>query len=363
MWPGFLGAGAGGGAAAAGAAGFNPWLAGGMMLGGAALGGLGSLGSTPGRDARAAQGLYNSKTAEGMNRLGMLYFGPGRFMDFLGGTNTWEHQRWPESLEGALAAGKKPEGVEDAEWSRLQGLKRQWDNMQRFTQQMGGPILGQLQGLTGQAQQGIDQYLGGLSARNDAGQRRDEGLYHAPMTALGQLPAMASAYGSEREGVIRRDASKMQNDLDARTRAMLTASGFGGTTEAMQMAGNARTAQEAMQTSLADLADRKLGAQMGAAQAVGAAGMQRADALSRLGFQRDLLATDAQRGAVDQRFNYGMLPLQSTLGVLQGGVMNPWLGQSTSQFIPQGPSGLSQFGGQMGGNLFGLGMLNLLRNN
>lgn len=365
-----------------------PFITGAAILGGAAIGAGGSMlgGAAQNRQGRLARDQYAARTQEGMNRAGMLYFGPGSFMDLLGGTEVdYGGSFRPEALEGALKAGKRPEGMDDAEWGRVQGLYRQWQQMQKMVDAQGGPFSDQIKRFSDQAVSGVDDAYNRVLDRNRAGMAEARGLYQQPISsfqnaapgilaAAGQQSALAGKYGAEREGVIRRDAGKMNANLDAQTRAMMTASGFGGTPEAMQMAGNARQTQDAMQTSLADLADRKLGAQMQGAQAYqgalqGNAGMlaglqgQQADALSRLSLQRNMLAGDADQSRVGQRFGYQVQPMQSTMGLLQSSVMNPHLGQNTSQFYPgqTGTSSLGQFGSQLGGSLFGMGMLDLMR--
>ena len=378
------------GAASGAAAGsmFGPW---GMALG-AGLGAVGSIigGQQQARAGRQARDLWKSQGQEGMNRLGMMYFGPDQMMNLMAGTNVdYGGKFWPAALEGKLSDMEKPDGMDDTQWeaekSRLQGLADDWKRMKSFVDSQGGPINEQLRGFSEQAVQGVDDAYGRVLDRNKGAMARDTQLFQEPinsfqnatpgiLAAAGQQSALAGAFGAEREGVIRRDADKMGRNLDARTRALMTASGFGGTIEAMQMAGNARNAQESMQSSLADLAGQKLGAQMQGAQAYqsalqGTAGTlaglqgQKASSISRLGLQRNLMANNADQSRVSQKFNFQMQPLQSSMGILQSSVMNPFLRSNTSQFYPgQTATGaLGQFGSQMGGSLFGMGMLDMMR--
>ena len=323
------------------------------------LSGLGALGSMAGgfmgaqsqnRAAREARDQYNARTAEGMNRLGMMFFGPDDFMSYLSGTavDSGTGRMYPASLEGALAGNQKPADMNDQEWQRLQGLYGDYQRMQGFVNRMGGPILQQLRGFGGQAQGMFDQAMRGY----DADTARLSGLAG---TMLGQRDraaegVMASAregvgiagrYGAGREDQIRRDTAKYQSNLNDQTSALMAAKGFGGTLEANQRAGNARSAQETMNDAITSLresqTDRMLGAQA-ALTGTQANMMSGRDAITQamLGneYGRAGQRTAYDIGNLDSQMAYKMMPVQSILGIMQGSVMNPWLGQNTSQYYP-----------------------------
>jgi hypothetical protein len=335
----------------------------------AGLGGLASMaggflgGQSQNRAARQAMDTYGARTSEGMNRLGMAFFGPSSFMDLLAGTEVdYGGGFRPEALEGAIKAGKRPEGMDDAQWERIQGLYGQWQQMQGFTDRMGGPVLDQLRGLGGQAQGMYDTTMG----RYDADTARLSGIGQAMLgqrdrAAEGVMAnaregvGIAARYGQGREAQIRRDAGKAQNDLNDQTSALMAAKGFGGTLEANQRGANARGTQEAMQDAITRLregqTDRMLAAQSGVT------GTQAGLMSGRDAIQQAMLGNEYGRagqrtaydvGNINSQMGYRMMPVQSILGVMQGSVMNPWLNQNTSQYYP----GASPIGTalQTGGN-------------
>ena len=337
------------------------------------LSGLGALASMGGgfmgaqsqnRAAREARDQYNARTGEGMNRLGMMFFGPGNFIDYLSGTaiDSGTGRLYPASLEGALAGNQKPADMNDQEWQRLQGLYGDWNRMNSFVNSAGGPVLDQLRGFGGQAQGMFDQAMRGYDtdtarlsglAGTMLGQRdrAAEGVMASAREGVG----IAGRYGAGREDQIRRDTAKYQSNLNDQTSALMAAKGFGGTLEANQRAGNARSAQETMNDAITSLresqTDRMLGAQS-ALTGTQANMMSGRDAITQamLGneYGRAGQRTAYQMGNIDSQMGYRMMPAQSILGVMQGSVMNPWLNQNTSQYYP----GASPIGTalQSGGN-------------
>lgn len=339
----------------------------GLLGGGAALSSLGGLfgASSANRAGRKARDWYDMRTGEGMGRLGSLFYG---------------YDPWSALLSGTSAASTPEQRAEAA---------------RRFEQMIGGPIFQQLQRfgprydqMQGAAMGRFDEQSAGVSemARQALGDRM--GAYRqgtdalmsafdrgAEATAgLGRgLSALAGQWGAGREGIIRRDAGRLRDDLDARTRAQMTASGFGGTLEANQLAANARQAGELEQDALQRLSesqvDRRLGALgtqtalsqalLGQRTGLGAGlfgqAQQAADTMTSQELQ-NRYARLGQRagydfGSIGPRLGYEAAPLQAALGVQQGGVMNPWLGQSTSQFYP-GASGAGNVLGSLGNAAF-----------
>lgn len=322
------------------------------------LSGLGALASMGGgflgaqsqnRAARQAMDTYGARTQEGMNRLGSIFFGPWSFKDYLAGTNVdYGGNFWPASLEGALAGGTRPEGMSDEQWNQLQALYGDWNRNKQFVDSIGGPVLNQLRGFGGQAQGMYDNVMRGYDADtkrlSDLGatmlgqrDRAAEGVMANAREAVG----IAGRYGQGREAQIRRDTAKYQSNLNDQTSALMAAKGFGGTLEANQRAGNARSAQETMNDAITSLresqTDRMLGAQA-ALTGTQANMMSGRDAITQamLGneYGRAGQRTAYDVGNINSQMGYRMMPVQSILGVMQGSVMNPWLNQNTSQYFP-----------------------------
>lgn len=335
----------------------------------AGLGGLASMaggflgGQSANRAGRQARDQYGSRTMEGMNRLGMTFFGPSSFMDLLAGTDVdYGGNFRPEALEGAIKAGTRPEGMSDDEWQRIQGLYDQWQQMRGFVDRMGGPVLDQIRGYGDQAQGLYDTAMG----RYDADTARLGGIGQAMlgrrdrdaesvMANAREAVGIAGRYGQGREAQIRRDTDKYRANLDDQTSALMAAKGFGGTLEGNQRAANARSAQETMNDAITSLresqTDRMLGAQ------AGLTGTQAGLLSGRDAIQQAMLGNEYGRagqrtaydiGNINSQMGYRMMPAQSILGVMQGSVMNPWLNQNTSQYYP----GASPIGTalQTGGN-------------
>lgn len=327
-------------------------LGGSLAAGGGLLSGLGGAfgAGAQNRAARQARDQYAARTQEGMNRLGMAFFGPSNFMDYLSGTavDSGSGRLYPASLEGALAGGQKPGDISEQEWQRLQGLYGDWNRMRGFVDRTGGPVLNQLQGFGADAQGLYDKAIGGFDAdtnrlsalgRSMLGER-DRAASAVTDLARGNV-GIAREWGRGRESQIRRDSAKYRDDLNDQSSALLASRGFGGTMEANQLAANSRSAQEMQDDALTRLGegvtDRRMAAQ-GALAGTQASLLGGRDAIQQAMLGNEY-ARSGQRTAYDignanSQMGYRMMPAQSILSVMQGSVMNPWLNHNTSQYYP-----------------------------
>lgn len=248
--------------------------------------------------------------------------------------------------------------------------------IQSLMQPTSGSILGRMGSLTNEigARQNADlgRFDSGASwldqqyrdARNALGSsvNRNNGL------ALG-AESLAGSTGIGRERMIRRDAARDLSNLDARSQAALSASGFGNSTAVGNaMTNNARVTGEARDNAIQNATDSRLGAQLAArSQRIGV-GERGANAL----YGADVTGANAATARESQRLGLTqaqlaneqalrLMPLQTELGIQQGGVFNP--GNSTAQYYPGasgGANALSSFGNTAtagGGLLAALGRL------
>ena len=381
-----------------------------MMAGGGLLSGLGSMmgGASQGRAGRQARDYYGARTQEGMNRLGMLYYGPGNFTDYLAGTNVdYGGNFWPKALEGAMASGVKPDGMSDQEWQRIQSLKGDWDRMNSFVQGQGGPLIDQLRGLGTTAQTGGNSILSGYdqatkALMDQAGgiQSQARQMYQrntGTLSGLGQqgwgnamalsqgAENMAANYGQGARDVINSDFDKNQRNIADVMMAQLRSSGLASSTAGSGALSRALTQNEAERARANNdlsmgIADRVLaargqtvGVQQNATNSMlGTLGQQfrqeQAAMPDLAGSQLSLLAqryggqTGLQQNNLAQQLQYQMLPIQATMGVEQSSVMNPWLGQNTSSYYP-GNTGAGQAVGGFGNALASFGGYQYGQNN
>lgn len=162
----------------------------------------------------------------------------------------------------------------------------------------------------------------------------------------------AANFGKQEGERIRRDSGEALQSANREALARLAASGLADSTlVGNQYLENSRVLNNNMQDQLGALGDRQIGLQTGLAQ----------NALN-MDSQRSGLGTQLRMGLDEQLFARRQQPLNTRLSVLQGGVMNPWLGQNTSQYFP-GTSGSAAasatFGnalGAVGGQMMGYGM-------
>lgn len=359
--------------------GFGMMAAGGLMSGlGGLLGGIGK-----GRAGRQARDFYNSQTQEGQNMLGMMMYGADDWINYLGGSNTFQGQMWPEALEGKLSDMQKPDGMSDQEWAaekqRLQGLKDQWDAAKGMIDRQGGPLIDQLRGLGDRASQGnrwlLDQYNQGtdkIMAQNSGLANQMGQLFGRNTQQLSGIATgaenIAKQYGQGALDIADQDFNRSGKNIADQTMAMLRASGMASTTA------GAGALSRAMAQNEQERARAKTGIQMGTTDRVlGARGQrlgvmgqqygQQQGIMNQIGGQgvnllANRLAGQAQLERTNQGVNLNMaqLPINTILGVQQGSVMNPWIGQNTAQYYPgNATTGLGNAFGGMGNALAGFG--------
>lgn len=328
------------GGAGAGAAMFNPAMLG-LMGGGMALGGIGSLvGSRDqNRAARQARDWQDRRTGEGMNRFAFGTLGPSAMDLFQAGN----FDTSPSDRNAALS---------------------------RFQDAMGGSILDQqraLAGNIGQQQEAnlaaFDAGSGGLGAFsnqiNRGAARRTQNIDRLAAGAEG----MFADFANRRTGEIREDAERARANADGAAMAALAGfgAGGGGTLRAQALAGNARESNRNAQRAITDVRGQE--AAYGAQARNARAGL----AAQRSAAEEQLLAQQfgvgaARQGSRDQLLDrnlyalagFNEAPMQTQMQALGSQQMNPWLGGSTSQFYP-GASGLAQAAGGAGTAMSGLG--------
>ncbi|MCW5776393.1 MAG: hypothetical protein KIS87_08155 [Phycisphaeraceae bacterium] len=334
--------------------------------------GLGSLGSTVGsalggssanRAGRKARDWYDTRTGEGAERLSSMFFGPGT-------------------------------GYMDRPWSEEQ--------QRAFMERIGGPIFEQLRGLAGESRErgrGMEDLASsafpfidrrGIEDRQAmergyaglGGNVRDffRGARGMADQAFMRPEATARQFGREQEGVLRGDYAERLKDADQAAKASMAGLGA-NTLVGNQLAGNRRVLGRELDRGLADVAGmraqmlgqaqtNRAGAQQGLlAQegsilpALGQAGLASSERMREGGTQRQmqqvLSLLALMEGNLGRDLGMSGDPLRTALNVGQGGVMNPWLGQPTTQFYPgysAAGTGLAGIGGSMAGlGAYGLG--------
>lgn len=174
---------------------------------------------------------------------------------------------------------------------------------------------------------------------------------------LGQGDAQlqeARMYGRDRQALAQQDADRMAKQLNAATKARMQASGLGGgTTEAQQLQGNTMNIYDALQRQRAAIGDQALQLSQGVRSQN--LGMQN---------QRSLQGSAMDMNLLQRSQELRQQPLQTEMGLLTGNIMNPYLGQNTTQYFP----GVSASGAAMSslGNSFsaagGMGLGYLMQN-
>ncbi len=357
----------------------------GLMLGGSLLSGLGGLmgGIGRGRAGRQARDWYNSQTSSGMNRLGMLMYGPDAWINYLGGTYEHQGQLWPAALEGKLADMTKPADMTDEQWAaeqdRLGKLADQWRAMQGFVNAQGGPIIGQLRGLRDTARQGshyiLNQYDQGtnrlLGASGQLASQMSQ-LFGRNTQQLSGLATgaenMAKQYGQGMLDIADQDFNRSAKSIGDQTMAMLRASGLASSTAgagalSRALAQNEQERARAKTNIQAATTDRVLGARSQRLGMLGQQFGQQQGIMNQIGGSEvSMLAnrlagrTGLMRQNQQLDLNLAQLPINTMLGVTQGSVMNPWLGQNTSQYYPGNAAmGLSSAFGSIGNAMSGFG--------
>ncbi len=355
-----------------------------LLGGSAALSGAGSIlgGQSANRAARQARDWYDKRTDNAAASLNNLFWGNDRYNDLRLASEMYGNLTSPE--EQAAAAGRFNASTGGSLYDLYAGIapaaaSAQTAAMGRFDASTAG--LADLYG-------GL---AGNLNARMKAGSDATLASYDrgaAGVTTNAQKGlAELSGFGRDREAIIRRDAGKLRDELDAQTRSQLAAAGFGGTTiAANQTASNARQAAEVEQNQLADLGEfttlqkvdqRNRLSDLGERLFTNRAGLQAGLFQSAIGQAERLGTQGAQTAAglasqragydfaaIDRQAQLSQLPLAAALGVQTSAVANPWLGQNTSAFYP-GVSGVGTAAssiGNLGASIAGMSLMDLWSN-
>lgn len=276
--------------ALAGGSGFGNYMLPGMLLGGAALSGLGSYfgAQSANRNARRYQDEQAREQSIQRNRAGGAYFGSA----------PWQ------SLMTA--------GVED--FNNPGGSARGAAAWDAFNQSTGGPLYGQYNRLaadvaqggadvsrgyyadTGRLRQLANDNIGTVGRAYSGGMAGVLGEYDA---GARDLTARVDEFGRGQESRIRRDAGRDLRSVNDQTRTALAAAGMGKSTAiGNQLAGNARRVNERRDDALMDLADSQIDRQVG---------LRRGMLSERTGY-----SADAQRRGADalERGLSGLLAME-----------------------------------------------------
>lgn len=341
-----------------------------LLMGGQAIGGLAGLmqGASTNRAARQARDRYAQETSTAGNRLGSMVYGG----------DLWDSV-WRSGIAG-------PDQQKYAD---------------QYAAGIGGPLYKQMQDLIGAAgsTKALDTFNADASAlqggnqaamlqalgAHDAGSadlwRMFSGGANAGLGAYDQgaagLTKMLERSGVDRGRIIRQDAAKQLRQTNDASLAALQAGGLGNSTlRANSIAGNARSVGEQQDRALTDLNDMVTNQKVGLGRSLLSerSGLQKgyfdqsAAALTDRANSRDATYQDFLK----QALNYQFANMGTRAGLTQGqedrvsgakqnyinflnsiqsgGVMNPWLGQNTSQYYP-GASGaasaLNSFGSGM----------------
>lgn len=158
---------------------------------------------------------------------------------------------------------------------------------------------------------------------------------------------LAAAYGRNRDAIIRQDSADSLSRANGLAAGRLAASGIlNSTIGASQFNNIERQNQQEMQRSLQNAADSSIDRQIAANDA-------------QVGREYGRGAVRAQLGQnnIQSRYQMRSAPLSVALQAMQSNIMNPWLGQSTSQYYP-GVSGLGSALNGVGNTLGLLGAQN-----
>lgn len=276
-------------------------------LGGAASAIGGMLGAQSGnRAARKARDFYNQQTGYGVNR-------------------NWN------ALYGAAGGGRA--GL-DAFSTGAGGLPTP----------SGNSLLGQQSRIADLYRYGANQIRGNFE-RGSAGVNN---LYKGS-------EGLAQQYGRGGEALIDQESARQLKATNQQNAARLASMGFGNSTAAANQASQAAidTTRAANEQKLA-LRNQALQAQLGVR------GQQAGAMQQTVGRQADLygnLLTNQQ--------GYNQQPIQTQLSMLNSNVMNPWLGQNTTQYYPGysgAGTGLANAGNALG-TYAGYGMTSNLYGN
>lgn len=328
---------------------------------------------------RDAMNLYDTRTGEGQARLAAALYGAGpQYEAYLrtlnpslvgtpsvsGGLTDDQRQQLTRINQRIAELGgpgvvRSRTGQQNPE---LQSLIQQRDTLNGLADgqpgEAGSLNLDALRAYAG-SQPGLLAQLQGISQQYQQG---GQGILRGFDTQAANLSQQADAIGREAQGYgaqERRDininADRTLQGLNRQTLGRLASSGLGDSTlMSSAMAGNTRSVNEGRATSLGNLNDRQINLLTGLRQ--GALGV-------RTGLMQQ--RTGLQTGLLDQGYQAQLAPINTQLAALQGGVMNPWLGQNTTQYFPgvsPGGSALSSIGNTLsaaGGTALGYGLQSL----
>lgn len=290
--------------------------------GGAALSaGAGAMSSSGSRSAaNESKDLYGNNANQGVLNLGHLLYGNGF------GTNyQWGQYggSWGGGAGGGNIGTSGPSTLNHGgmdKWTIHSDFPRDAQGNITYS---GGSLLGQLQGISGQAQ--------GRNAATQAGYNTDTGR----LSGLAQgAEGMARQWGQGQGDMIRGDFGRQLASTNRQTQASLSASGFGNSTlGANQMSQNATANSREQSRALQELANQQI--QQQEAARTQRLNVEGARASGRTGLEQSITG---QNAALQRA------PLDVQLQAQMSSIMNPWLNQNASSYTAANNGGANALG-------------------
>lgn len=280
------------------------------IIGGAALsaGGGAMAASGQNRAGRAAQGFSDMRTMQGQQRL----------LDALYGGNVGS--KVIRYVPGVGYVYTQPDGTIQPGGATFGTLTPTSDSILGRQQAMAELYSQRAKGIEGQFEQG--------AAGLDDLYRQSEGL--------------AAQYGAGGEKLIDQETERQLTGANRRAKAQLTAAGFGNSTAVSN-----QQSQNAINAARGS-AEAKLGLRGEAlSRRLGVRGQRAGATQQNLGRRADLYTS-----LLGNEMNFRQLPVQTEYAAATSPIMNPWVGQNTTQFYPGASAGGTAL--TTGGNALGL---------
>lgn len=295
--------------------------AGGGLLAGGIGGGLSALGGVLGAGAQRtatnqARDMYLQNAIEGKRQLGSLLYGDGYWSGFAADPNARQYGLYhPESPVTSIVQHRPDQPSANSILGRQTALGDLYENRSR-----------------------------GIQSDFDAGAANLRGLY-------ANSEGLASQFGQGGEALIDQDSARSLKAANRVAGADLASRGFGNSTML------ATVKSQNQMNSAREGAKAKLGLRQQALDRIlGVRGQRAASDNTNLGRRADL-----QNSSLNNLMLYRQQPIQTELNAQMSNVMNPLLGQNTSQYfsgVSPGGTALTTAGnalGTAGGYMMGRG--------
>lgn len=358
-------------------------LAAAAIAGGLITGGVGSYlqGRAANKAGKDARDFYSQQTGAGASRYLSSFLGPQGALDYfsmsqgpqLSAARQQEIAQLQEQIQGMQSALTQRRGGDggggilgrprsgsraypdtSAEIAKLQQRLAEvtqagWEEAhqqygqseQGYLDKIGGPLFDQYRAISDTGLQQIQNQRALSTNLYNQARGQDAAAVNLADASWARAENTAQGYGQGRERDIRRDSAERQKSLDQQSRASLAGLGANSLV-ANQLQSNATQVGRETDRALTDL-------RMGQAQVVGQAQQARAGATqqAREDQMRRMFSSIPQQlghlGSLTQmQAALSQDPLARLQGVQSSSILNPWLGQSTSQYYPGvSPAGLA----------------------